>query len=122
MHLGCQVTFHPTWKYPDTQELNHQSYQVVSDDRSHNSVAVHALVKTLLPFVKRRLPQIEGVNYLTHSPSSQYRTILYLVDNHSKLFEQSATWQFIECVHGKGVGGSAKRTDNQTSHPPCVCQ
>ena len=73
---------------------------------------------TLLPMelllVKRHLPQIEEVNYLTDSSQYRNRTIIYLVEHHSRLFELSSTWQFFECGHGKGpydgFGGNAKRS------------
>ena len=40
--------------------------------------------------MKRQLPQVEEVNYLSI--------------HHTKLIELSATWQFFECGHGKRDG------------------
>ena len=71
-----QVTFHPRVVHctcPDTHELNYKSYTVVWDDQGHNIIAVYVLIKALLSFAKRHLPQIDEADYLTDSPSSQYR-------------------------------------------------
>ena len=57
-----QLTLHPMlihWRDQDRHELKHKSYMVVSNDRSHKSVAVYAFLKAVLPLVKRHLPQIE---------------------------------------------------------------
>ena len=54
---------------------------------------------------------------------SQYRNehIFYLIHQHSVLFGQNATWQYIEAGHGKGpydgVGAVAKRmADDAVKH------
>lgn len=68
--------------------------------------------------MKRELPNIIKVHFLSDSPSTQYRnkTMFYFF---SKLEEelpsiQSATWNYSESGHGKGdpdgVGGVLKRT------------
>ena len=109
--LRPSTTLHPMpvhWRYPDThkpQAVHCCTGQLKSQQRS----SVRFIkVKAVLPLVKRHLPHIEEVNYLIGSPSRE-RTILYLVEHHTKLFELSATWLFFVCGHGKGGGVGAKR-------------
>lgn len=44
------------------------------------------------------------VQYVTDSPTSQYRNkyIFGMIANHINLFGISASWQFFEAGHGKG--------------------
>lgn len=75
------------------------------------------MLRKLIPLIKENYPQLEKVNYLTDSPTSQYRnkTIFILLCNHQNEFEGiQAKWDYLEAGHGKGpcdgLGASVKRS------------
>ena len=68
-----------------------------------------------MPMLKKGLPHIRHVHYLTDSPTSQYRnvSITTMLLKHESMFQLRADWLFFEAGHGKGpcdgVGGVSKR-------------
>lgn len=117
-----QVTLHPmVLHYKEGNELRHKSFVAVSDERAHNSFAVFAFIKTIIPRIKEMLPNLCKIHYLTDSPTSQYRNkkIMNLIARHETIFEMKATWTYFESGHGKGpcdgVGGTLKRLADDVS-------
>ena len=77
----------------------------------------------IIPLLKRDVPTVRMIHYLTDSPTSQYRnrTIFAIVARHEQLFQLKATWSYFEAGHGKGpcdgIGGASKRmADNALKH------
>ncbi|KAL3880396.1 hypothetical protein ACJMK2_032640 [Sinanodonta woodiana] len=120
------VTLHPVVIYTKDKEdevyntiqykIKHKSQVVVSDELSHTSSTVFAIMKHVVKKVKAVLQNVEMVHYMTDSPTSQYRNkhIFSIVAHHDTLFPgMKASWLYFEAGHGKGpcdgVGGTAKR-------------
>ena len=126
------VTLHPTVIYYRTDEgqLEHKSHVIVSDTAMHNSGAVLAFMKEIVPIAHRLVPNLKMCHYVTDSPTSQYRNkhMFYLVANHQNMFDGvQASWQYFEAGHGKGpcdgVGGTAKRqADSAVKRHICSIQ
>ena len=113
------VTLHPVVVYtrdPTTNDIQHKSFVVVSDETSHNAAAVFAIMKDIVTEITAILPQCKMIHYMTDSLTSQYRNskIFSVISNHDKIFPDiKASWLYFESGHGKspcdGVGGTAKR-------------
>lgn len=71
------VTLHPVVVYyaseKDHQKVDHRSFVIVSDEMSHSSTTVHAILNKIIPLLKQMNPQTEMIHYWTDGPSSQYR-------------------------------------------------
>lgn len=114
------VTLHPVVIYYTKEEtendVKHKSLVLVSDELSHTSSTVFAIMKQVIAEVRAILPNVEMVHYMTDSPTSQYgnKQIFSIVAQHDTIFPGiKATWLYFEAGHGKGpcdgVGGTAKR-------------
>ncbi|KAL3875659.1 hypothetical protein ACJMK2_033589 [Sinanodonta woodiana] len=114
------VTLHPVVIYTKDKEdevkVKHKLLVVVSDELSHTSSTVFAIMKHVVKKVKAVLQNVEMAHYMTDSPMSQYRNkqIFYIVAHHDSIFPGiKAFWLYFEAGHGKGprdgVGGTAKR-------------
>lgn len=114
------VTLHPVVIYTKDKEdevkVKHKSLVVVSDELSHTSSTVFAIMKHVVKEVKAVLQNVKMVHYMTDSPTSQYRNkqIFSIVAHHDTIFPGiKASWLYFEAGHGKGpcdgVGGTAKR-------------
>ena len=117
-----QVTIHPSVVHFNKANpaeasslLSHKSFVIVSDETSHTSGTIFAMIKELVPKIKELVPSLETIHYLSDSPTSQYRNanMFNITSLHKQLFDVSATWQYFESGHGKGpcdgVGGAIKR-------------
>ncbi|KAL3847444.1 hypothetical protein ACJMK2_018350 [Sinanodonta woodiana] len=71
------VTLHPVVIYTKDKEdevkVKQKSQVVVSDELSHTSSIVFAIMKHVVKEVKAVLQNVEMVLYMTDSPTSQYR-------------------------------------------------
>ena len=70
------VTLHPSVVYYRTEKdgpLQHKSFVVVSDELAHNSATVITIIRTLIPEIRALIPNLSSMNYVTDSPTSQYR-------------------------------------------------
>jgi cell division septum initiation protein DivIVA len=111
------VTIHPCVIYfrNEDEELMHQSYVIVSDEKNHRASTVVSFLEHLVPKIKSLVPNLRCINYLSDSPTSQYRNkiILNLIAEHQMKFGTAATWIYTEAGHGKGpcdgIGGTVKR-------------
>lgn len=77
----------------DDEELNHQSYVVVSDELSHDKASLYAFNKAILERVKEVTP-VREVHYWSDGAGSQFKnrhnlsSLLY----HQEDFNCKATW------------------------------
>ena len=81
------VTIFPAVVYyrdAESAELLVKSIAFISDEGSHDSYAVHAILDKLLPIVKQFVPDLKQVFYWTDSPTSQFRnkTIFHIISEH----------------------------------------
>ncbi|KAL3879819.1 hypothetical protein ACJMK2_032100 [Sinanodonta woodiana] len=115
------VTLHPvvihTKDKDDEVKVKHKSQVVVSDELSHTSSTVFAIMKHVVKEVKAVLQNVEMVHYMTDSPTSQYinKQIFSIVAHHDSIFPGiKAFWLYFEAGHGKGpcdgVVATAKRS------------
>lgn len=99
-----------------TEEIQHKSFVIISDETSHTSGTVYAFMRSLVPKIKEIVPNVDTIHYISDSPTSQYRNLnmFNITTHHQELFNVNATWQYFESGHGKGpcdgVGGSVKRS------------
>ncbi len=117
---SSQVTLHPMVVYYrdlESGDLRHQSFVAISDELSHSSSTVLAILDH---FFRDELDlpgcnEVQYVHYWTDSPTSQYRNryIFDAISRHGDLFGCPATWNYFEAGHGKsvcdGLGGTVKR-------------
>ncbi|XP_071479520.1 uncharacterized protein [Diadema antillarum] len=125
------VTLHPMVMYyrDEGGSLKHHSFVAVSDDKGHNASTILAIIKDLIPRVKKVIPDVKRIHYWTDSPTAQYRnkTIFSLVSDHHKLFGVFASWNYFEAGHSKGpcdgIGGTVKRlADDAVKRQSAVIQ
>lgn len=108
------VTIHPVVAYAKSENgtLEHRNLAFISDVNNHNSNAVLAIIRQLVPQLKEAFPGTTYLHYWTDSPSSQYRNryMFDVLSRHKELFGVIARWNYFECGHGKGpcdgIGGT----------------
>lgn len=125
VHFGSSrmsITLHTGIMYylcNDTHELKTESFCTVSSNLRHDASAVWAHLKPIFLKINRKIPQLKTINFLSDSPSNQYRNkkIFYLLSNQIMRYVptvQKVLWNYSESGHGKGapdgVGGVLKRT------------
>ena len=67
------VTLHPIFVYtrdPTTNDIQHKSFVVVSDETSHNAATIFAIMKDIVIEITAILPQCKMIHYMTDSPTS----------------------------------------------------
>ena len=91
------------------------TFSSISDCLRHDTAAAWALLQPVFELLKKCVPQVEIINFLSDGPSTQYKnkTNFYLFNYFcSKLKIKRSTWNFTGAGHGKsvadGVGGSLK--------------
>lgn len=86
-----------------------------SNELSHTAPTVLTFLDVLVPEIKKLVPDLQHVHYLSDSPTYQHRnkTIFSFVADHETLHGCQASWTYIVTGHGKGpcngVGGTVKR-------------
>lgn len=114
------VTLHPVVAYYRSEEgkLQHKSFVVVSDELSHSSTTVHAIINTIIPELKHLSPNAEFIHYWTDGPTSQYRNrqSFFTIANHQGIYGIKARWNYFEVDHGKGhaMGWAERQKEWQT--------
>ena len=95
---------------------SHQNIVTISDDLTHNTTSVYAIIKKMMPEVRKLVPNLSKVYYLSDSPTSQYRnkTIFQIVSYYKEDFGVPCVWYYLEAGHGKGpcdgLGAAVKRS------------
>jgi hypothetical protein len=93
---ATSVTLHPVVAYyreTDGGDLLHHNMVYTSDLNNHNSTAVLAILRSLVPQLKK-IPGENMIHYWTDSLSSQYRNrfMFHLLANHQQLFGVDVWW------------------------------
>lgn len=111
-----QVSIHTAvYYYVENKKLKNHSMVVLSDDLSHNTVAVHAFQRILMAHLTEQNLSINKIIYFTDGAAQHYKNRFNFANllNHKKDFGIDAEWHFHETSHGKGpcdgVGGNLKR-------------
>ena len=112
------MTIHPAVSHYRNEDgtKQHKSVVVLSDETSHKASTVYAFLKALTSWCQAQFPHVQTINYLSDSPTSQYRNslIFVILNRHQELFgDLKGTWQYFESGHGKGpcdgLGAAVKR-------------
>jgi len=119
---NLQATLHPFVCYytsePDVNNittLKHVSFVVISENSSHDTIAVHLFQKVLINFLSKKITTPQKMIYFSDGCAAQYKNRKNFVNlcNHGADFGMSAEWHFFATSHGKGpcdgVGGTVKR-------------
>ena len=121
---NLQATIHPfVCYYVDestdgdnaVKPINHVSFVVVSENNSHDTVAVHLFQKVLIKFLSNKIRTPKRIIYFSDGCAAQYknRKIFINLCHHEEDFGMPAEWHFFATSHGKGpcdgVGGTVKR-------------
>ena len=70
-----QCTVHPFVVYhrkSDDEEITHKSFCFLSPDTKHNTSMVYTFISTLVPEIKRFIPELSKIYYFSDSCSGQY--------------------------------------------------
>lgn len=88
----------------EENQLIHKSFAVISDELSHNASAILAFIEHVVPIFKELIPTISYIDYMSDSPTSQYRNkyMFNVIAEHPNRFGIGASWQYFEAGHGKG--------------------
>ena len=117
-----QYTLHTVeiyYKKNSVSETASQSFCTLSEYNEHGPVAVWAHLQHVFEFIKKELPRVNVLHFLSDCPATQYRnrTLFYLFSRALQArFEnlKIATWNYGAPGHGKGapdgIGGCLKRT------------
>ena len=119
---NMQCTLHPVViYYKCNEELKSGSYCIISDDNNHDVSMVYEVQKQIINEIKRKLPNINNIEYFTDGCAGQYKNcknFLNLV-HHDGDFGLKAKWIFFATSHGKqpcdGIGGFVKRLTAKAS-------
>ena len=80
------VTIHPiVITYRKEEKLRTKTFCVVSDDSKHHTASeVYAFLNETYPEIKKIIPNLTMVHYITDSPQKQYKnqTTAYMIHNH----------------------------------------
>ena len=111
-----QCTVHPFVVYwRENGEGQHQSFCIISDNLKHNTTAVHAFQKALIPRLKEKIPSLTKIRYFSDGSAAQYKNRFNFsnICAHKSDFGLDCDRQFFATSHGKGacdgVGGTVKR-------------
>ena len=112
---NSQATLHPfTVYFRKDDKLVCESVCMISDNLKHDTVAVHAFQKRLIPYLQQ-LTNTNKVIYFSDGAASQYKNYKNFANLccHYQDFGVNAEWHFFATSHGKspcgGIGGTAKR-------------
>jgi hypothetical protein len=88
---ATSITLHPVVAYyKDGENLIHRNIVFVSDLNHHNSTAVVAILRNLIPMLQDAFFGLKYIHYWTDSPSSQYVTDIssttYTITSHYMAF------------------------------------
>lgn len=88
---------------------------VISDHLTHDTIAVHAFLRSVMNHLKEINPLLKKVIYFTDGAASQYKNKKNVVNlfSHEVDFGLKAEWHFFASCHGKstcdGIGVTLKR-------------
>ena len=97
--------------------MRSQSYMAVcSDSKTYNAGAIYTFIGRIVAILKRLLPQLARIHFISDSPAPQYRNktmVQVQVHRFKECFGLTASWTWLESGHGKGpcdsIGGAVKR-------------
>lgn len=118
-----QATLHPWVCYyvDENEKIQHISIIMITDHTKHDYATVYAFQQRLIDILKKKIPGLKKVYYMSDGAGSQYKNIFNFKNLclHKKDFGVAAEWHFFATSHGKGpcdgVAGTFKRAAAQAS-------
>lgn len=108
------------YKDAESGKIESKGFVVISDNRTHDAVAVYTFMQLLIKHLKNNF-SLKKIDYFTDGAPQQFKNFKNVINlyNHAKDFKVAATWNFFPTAHGKGasdgVGGSVKRAAAKAS-------
>lgn len=106
--------------YKSEGEVKGQGFVVISDNLTHDTVAVYTYQQLLVEYLKHNIT-VKKIHYFSDGAPQQFKNYKNLLNiyYHNDDFAIEAVWNFFPTAHGKGacdgVGGSVKRTAAKAS-------
>lgn len=101
--------------YKKNSEIIRKNCIFLSESRKHNTSAVYTIQKKLSEEIKKDLPKIKRIIYVSDGARQHFKNKFQICNlkNHVKEFKIAAEWHFSASAHGKcacdGLGASFKR-------------
>jgi hypothetical protein len=69
-------------------QIQHQSYEGLTDERSHAAPTTFGFITKLIPQIQEILSNLQEIHYISDSPTNQFlnKFIVKLVAKHAKYF------------------------------------
>ena len=122
---NLQATVHPFLCYYrelNGNKLNSISFTVISENKDHDSTAVHLFQRKLIAFLTDHFGmKPKKIIYVSDGCAGQYKNCYNFsnICHHLDDFGVAAEWHFFATSHGKsaadGIGGTVKRTATKAS-------
>lgn len=111
--------------YKKEGELKKKGFVVISDNLTHDTVAVYTYQQLCIEYVKNNF-SVKKIHYFSDGAPQQFKNFKNIINicYHYEDFKIEAVWHFFPTAHGKGacdgVGGSVKRAaaKNSLRSPP----
>lgn len=107
------------YKLLESKDLSTKSFCTVTEDLRHDSFAVCAHLEPVIAEIKRIIPSLNTIHFLSDSVVNQYcnnnKTMFYLIGSYLNKIShvKQIRWHYSESGHGKGapdgIGGCLKR-------------
>ncbi|KAL5508956.1 hypothetical protein EMCRGX_G004228, partial [Ephydatia muelleri] len=121
---NLQATVHPFLCYyrEINGKLNNICFTVISENKDHDSIAVHLFQKKVIEFLTGHFgAKPKRIVYMSDGCAGQYKNCYNFTNlcYHEEDFGVAAEWHFFATSHGKsaadGIGGTVKRTAAKAS-------
>ena len=92
-------------KLKKKDELHHTSCVFLSYSLKHDTAAAYAIQTKLIPEIKKTVPNIKKLIYLTDGAKQHFKNRFQMANliNHERDFNLKAEWHFSTTVHGKSA-------------------
>lgn len=118
-----QATLHLVVAYIRVNEIKIMSMCIISDHMTHDTDAVAAFQRQIIPYLTSQNPELKKIIYFSDGSAAQYKNKKNFINlcSHEKDFNGiKAEWHFFATSHGKspcdGIGGTVKRLVSKASH------
>ena len=120
---NSQCTVHPVVCYYKNYEGEtcHNSFVLLSDCTTHDTVAVYVMQKLVTPEIKKIYPNLKRIIYVSDGAKQHYKNKYRMCNliRHEEDFGVKADWHFHATAHGKGacdgVGAILKKEATRAS-------
>lgn len=107
--------------YKDGDVTNGKGFVVISNNLSHDTVAVYTFQQLIIEYLKNEFSAVKKIHYFSDGAPQQFKNYKNILNLYYHLQDHKieADWHFFPTAHGKGacdgVGGSVKRSAAKAS-------